>query len=90
MQINFLHTNLYNKNYGKFSEKNITEPQKMNGNNPQDIFIRKQPSQVAFTGFFSKWFKAAPQIVLSESEQAAQRVKKASQEINSRIKKYIT
>ena len=88
MQINFLHTNLYNKNYGKFSEKNITEPQKMNGNNPQDIFIRKQPSQVAFTGFFSKWFKAAPQIVLSESEQAAQRVKKASQEINSRIKKY--
>lgn len=88
MQINFLYTSSYNKNYGKFSEKNITEPQITNVNKPEDIFIRKTPSKVAFTGFFSKWFKEAPPIVLSEAEKAAQRVEKASQEISRRINIY--
>lgn len=88
MQINFLYTHSYHKNYWQFSEKNITEPQITNVNNPQDIFSRQKTSQVAFTGFFNGWLNKTPKIILSEAEKAAQQVEKASQEMSRRINRY--
>ena len=87
MQINFLYTNLYN-NCGKVSDRHMTAPKLNALQNSQDVFVKQQSSQVAFTGLFSGWSKKAPKIVLSEAEKAAQRVEKASKEMSRRIKRY--
>ena len=88
MQINTLYTNPYSKIYGQVSDNHVTVPKLNALQNSQDVFVKQQSSQVAFTGLFSGWFKEAPKVVAPEVEKIEKLAEKAAQEMSRRIRRY--